>query len=471
MTRRNDHFDLVVIGAGSGGLVGARFAAQLGAKVALVERSRIGGDCTWTGCVPSKALLKAAKIAHETRTAGRYGVVTSPPTVNMSEVREYVRGAIQGVYQFETPEALAGEGIDVVLGEARFLNDSAIVVGDRRIRSHAFLLTTGARPMVPQIPGLQDVPFITYEQVFENDALPKSLTIVGGGPIGMEMAQAYQRLGAQVTVVSDNVLPKEDPDVQQLIKNVLEREGVRFVSERAKSASKDGDAIIIATDQQEARGDMLMIAVGRKPNTEGLDLHKAGVKYSQRGVSVDDRLRTNVKRIYAAGDVTGSYQFTHYAGWQAFRAVRNALLPGSSFGISNLVPWVTFTDPEVAHIGATEEQARAENGNRICVYHRELRQIDRAICENDRSGFLKIITKPDGAILGAAIVAARAGDAIAEIVVAMKQRMKIDDLAGTIHPYPTYSTAVQQIAADIAVEQQLSGTSGKLVRWLSKAVR
>ena len=471
MTRRNDHFDLVVIGAGSGGLVGARFAAQLGAKVALVERSRIGGDCTWTGCVPSKALLKAAKIAHETRTAGRYGVVTSPPTVNMSEVREYVRGAIQGVYQFETPEALAGEGIDVVLGEARFLNDSAIVVGDRRIRSHAFLLTTGARPMVPQIPGLQDVPFITYEQVFENDALPKSLTIVGGGPIGMEMAQAYQRLGAQVTVVSDNVLPKEDPDVQQLIKNVLEREGVRFVSERAKSASKDGDAIIIATDQQEARGDMLMIAVGRKPNTEGLDLHKAGVKYSQRGVSVDDRLRTNVKRIYAAGDVTGSYQFTHYAGWQAFRAVRNALLPGSSFGISNLVPWVTFTDPEVAHIGATEEQARAENGNRICVYHRELRQIDRAICENDRSGFLKIITKPDGAILGAAIVAARAGDAIAEIVVAMKQRMKIDDLAGTIHPYPTYSTAVQQIAADIAVEHQLSGTSGKLVRWLSKAVR
>jgi len=471
VTSPNDHFDLVVIGAGSGGLVGARFAAQLGAKVALVEKKRIGGDCTWTGCVPSKALLKAAKVAHEVRTAVRYGVVTSTPTVNMSEVRDYVRGAIQAVYQFETPAALAGEGIDVVLGEARFLNDSAIAVGDRTIRSKAFLLTTGARPIVPQIPGLRDVPFITYEQVFENDALPKSLTIVGGGPIGMEMAQAYQRLGAQVTVVSNHVLPKEDPDVQQLIQRILEREGVRFVSDKAKSARKDGDAIIVATDQQEARGDMLMIAVGRKPNTEGLDLEKAGVEYSPHGVSVDDRLRTNVKHIYAAGDVTGSYQFTHYAGWQAFQAVRNALLPGSSSGVSNLVPWVTFTDPEVAHIGATEEQARTENGHRVCVYRQELRQVDRAVCENDLSGFLKVMTKPDGAILGASLVSARAGEAIAEIIVAMKQRMKIGDLAGTIHPYPTYSTAVQQMAADIAVQHQLSGTSGKLVRWLSKAVR
>ena len=471
MTSRNDHFDLVVIGAGSGGLVGARFAAQLGAKVALVEKNRIGGDCTWTGCVPSKALLKAAKVAHEVRTAVRYGVVTSPPTVNMCEVREYVRGAIQAVYRFETPEALAGEGIDVVLGEARFLNDSAIAVGDRTIRSKAFLLTTGARPIVPQVTGLRDVPFITYEQLFENDALPKSLTIAGGGPIGMEMAQAYQRLGAQVTVVSNHVLPKEDPDVQQLIQRILEREGVRFVSDKAKSARKDGDAIIIATDQQETRGDMLLIAVGRRPNIERLDLEKAGVEYSPHGVSVDDRLRTNVKHIYAAGDVTGSYQFTHYAGWQAFQAVRNALLPGSSSGVSNLVPWVTFTDPEVAHIGATEEQARTENGNRVCVYRQELRQVDRAVCENDLSGFLKIITKPDGAILGASVVAARAGEAIAELIVAMKQRMKIGDLAGTIHPYPTYSTAVQQMAAEIAVQHQLSGTSGKLLRWLSKAVR
>jgi len=471
VTRPNDDFDLVVIGAGSGGLVGARFAAQLGAKAALIERYRIGGDCTWTGCVPSKALLKVAKVAHDTRTAARYGVVTTPPTVNISEIREYVRAAIQGVYQFETPEALAEEGIVVVLGEARFLNDSTIAVGDRTIRSQTFLLTTGARPTIPQIPGLQDVRFITYEQLFENNHLPKSLIIVGGGPIGIEIAQAYQRLGTQVTVVSARVLPKEDPDVQQLMQTILEREGVRFISEKAKSARKDGNSIIITTDQQEARGAMLMIAVGRKPTIAGLDLEKAGVKYSSRGISVDDRLRTSVKHIYAAGDVTGSYQFTHYAGWQAFQAVRNALLPGSASGVSNLVPWVTFTDPEVAHVGATEEQARTENGNGVCVYRRDLHQVDRAVCENDLSGFFKIITKPDGTILGATIVGSRAGESIAEIIVAMKQRMKIDDLASSIHPYPTYSTPIQQMAADIAIQHQLSGMRGKLLKWLSKRVR
>lgn len=471
MTSQNAHFDLVVIGAGSGGSVAARFAAQLGAKVALVERNRIGGDCTWTGCVPSKALLKVAKVAHEVRTAARYGVVTTPPTVNMSAVREYVRGAIQGVYQFETPDALSAEGITVVLGEAGFLNDSAVAVCDRTIRSKVFLLTTGARPIVPPILGLQDVPFVTYEQLFENNHLPKSLIIVGGGPIGVEMGQAYQRLGAQVTVVGARVLPKEDPDVQQLMQSILEREGVRFISEKAKSARKDGNAIVIATDRQEVRGDTLMIAVGRKANIAGLDLEKAGVEYSSRGVSVDDRLRTNVKHIFAAGDVTGSYQFTHYAGWQAFQAVRNALLPGSASGVSNLVPWVTFTDPEVAHIGATEEQARAEAGNGVCVYRRELRQVDRAICENDLFGFLKIITTSDGTILGATIVGSRAGEAIAEIIVAMKQRMKIDAVANSIHPYPTYSIPVQQMAADIAVEHQLSGTRGRLMRWLSKTIR
>ena len=471
MTRPNDDFDLVVIGAGSGGLVGARFAAQLRAKVALIERHRIGGDCTWTGCIPSKALLKVAKVAHEIRTAARYGVGASPPTVNMSEVREYVRAAIQSVYQLETPEALAAEGIVVVLGEARFLNDSAVTIDGRAIRSKAFLLTTGARALVPPIAGLKDVPFITYEQVFENDHLPNSLIIVGGGPIGMEMAQGYQRLGAQVTVVGARVLPKEDPDVQQLMQSILEHEGVRFVLEKAKSARKDGNSIIITTEQQEASGDTLMIAVGRNPNVAGLDLEKAGVTYSPRGISVDDRLRTNVKHIYAAGDVTGSYQFTHYAGWQAFQAVRNALLPGSSMGTSKLVPWVTFTDPEVAHIGATEEQARTENGNGVCIYRRDLRQVDRAICENDLSGFLKIITKPDGTILGATIVGSRAGEAIAEIVVAMKERMKIDDLASSIHPYPTYSTPVQQVAADIAVEHHLAGTRGKLLKWLSETVR
>lgn len=464
----SDHYDLVVIGAGSGGLVGARFAARLGARVALVEKNRIGGDCTWTGCVPSKALIKAAKVAHEIRTAARYGVIVNTPRVDMVAVREYVRSAVHAVYEFETPVALAHEKVDVVFGVAQFLDAETVSVGERTIRANAFLLTTGARPFVP--PGL-NVPFITYEQIFENDTLPKRMIVLGGGPIGMEMAQAYQRLGSEVTVITNSVLPKEDAEVQKLMQSVLEHEGVRFILEPARSARSYGNVILIITDTQEVEGNLLLVAVGRKPNVDRLQLEKAGVRHSADGIQVDDRLRTNVKHIYAAGDVVGSYQFTHYAGWQAFQAVRNALLPGSATGVSDLVPWVTFTDPEVAHIGATEKQARSEHCNHVQVHRWEMAKVDRAVCENDVSGLLKIITKPDGEILGATIVGARAGEAILELIVGMKQRMKIGDLAGAIHPYPTYSTAVQQMAADIAVEHLLSGASGRLVRGLSKVFR
>lgn len=464
-------YDLVIVGAGSGGLVAARFAAQIGAKVALIEKNRIGGDCTWTGCVPSKSLLKVAKVAHEIRTANRYGISASRPEIDMSAVRDYVRNAIESVYEFETPEVLAREGINVVFGGARFVDPSTIVAGDRTIQSKAFLLTTGARPSIPPIAGITEVPLITYEQIFDNDVLPKAMLIVGGGPIGIEMAQAYQRLGSQVTLFGKAVLPKEDPDVQKLIKTVLEREGVRFVLEHAKEVRRNGNSVVIITEHQQLNGELLLVAAGRKPNIEGLDLEKAGVKYSPAGIFVDDRLRTNVRHIYAAGDITGGYQFTHYAGWQAFQAVRNVLLPGSASGISNVVPWVTFTDPEVAHVGLTEQEARAKHGDRIQVYRWELGKVDRAVSENDTNGSLKIITDQHRTLLGASMVAARAGEAIVELVIAMQNKLNIADLAGTIHPYPTYSTAVQQMAADITVERLLSGASGKLMRALSRAVR
>jgi pyruvate/2-oxoglutarate dehydrogenase complex dihydrolipoamide dehydrogenase (E3) component len=463
-----DHYDLVVIGAGSGGLVAARFAAQLGATVALVEKNRIGGDCTWTGCVPSKALLKAAKVAHEVRTASLYGVVASAPSVDMAHVREYVRNAIQAVYQFETPEELQSEGIDVIQGTAQFVDATRMQIGDRVVHSKRFLVTTGARPLIPSIAGLNEVPYITYEKIFENQVLPKAMIVVGGGPVGMELAQAYQRLGAQVTVVADRILPKEDADVQQLMRSLFEREGLRFVFERAKSARKDASSIVIATEHHEVRGDLLLIAAGRQSSVNGLGLEKAGVQYSAKGIAVDDHLRTNVKHIYAAGDVAGGYQFTHYAGWQAFQAVRNALLPGNSSGITDLVPWVTFTDPEVAHVGLTEQQATTEFGSSARIHRWNMDHVDRAICENDTSGFMKIITNEDRTIVGATVVAARAGETIVELIVAMNKKMNIKELAGAIHPYPTYSTAVQQLAADMTVEQLLSGTSGRLVRNLSK---
>ncbi len=466
-----EDYDLVIIGAGSGGLTAAGFANQLGAKVALVEKHRIGGDCTWTGCVPSKALLKVAKVAHEVRTAAHYGIAASGPVTEMAKVRDYVRGAIQQVYQFESPEELQRKGIDVILGAARFLDPRTILVGDRKVRSRTFLLTTGAKPSIPAIAGLNEVPFLTYEQIFDNDRLPKSMSVVGGGPIGIEMTQAYQRLGAKVTLVADRLLPKEEPEVRNLIQRIFEREGVRFVWGRAKSARQDGDAGVIETDNGEARGDLLLVASGRKPTVEGLGLESAGVSYSDKGIPVADQLRTNVKHIYAAGDVPGGYQFTHVAGWQAFHAVRNALLPGSSSGFTDLVPWVTFTDPEVAHVGPTEEQAREKFGDNVRVCRGEMSRTDRAVCENDLDGFVKVIARKDGTVLGATIVAARAGEAITELILAIKQNMKVTDLAGAIHAYPTYSTAIQQLAADMTIENLLSGTSGKIIRELSKIVR
>lgn len=255
------------------------------------------------------------------------------------------------------------------------------------------------------------------------------------------------------------------------MRRVFEREGVRFVHGRAQSARTDGAGVVVTTEGEEIRGDALLIASGRVPAVAGLDLDKAGVKYSDAGIPVDEHLRTNTKHIYAAGDVVGGLQFTHLAGWQGFQAARNALLPGNSKGLSELVPWVTYTDPEVAHVGLTEERARARFGGQVCVRRWEMNRTDRAVCEADTDGFLKVVTKDDGTLLGATVVHARAGETIAELVLAMNHKLKLPDLASAIHPYPTYATAVQQLAADRTVESLLSGTSGRIVRGLSKWTR
>jgi pyruvate/2-oxoglutarate dehydrogenase complex dihydrolipoamide dehydrogenase (E3) component len=461
-------FDLVIVGAGSGGLTAAGFAAQLGAKVALVEKNRIGGDCTWTGCVPSKALLKAA---HEIRTASRFGISANPPVIEMANVRAYLRQAIEQVYQFESPEELQKRGIEVIQGAGHFIDPETIQVGEQVVRGRAFLITTGARPRIPSIEGLRDLPFLTYEQIFDNDRLPRSMIVIGGGPIGMEMAQAHHRLGGEVSLVADRLLPKDEPKAREVMRRVFEREGILFVPGRAKSARRQADEIVVATDGEEVRGDLLLIASGRQPAVAGLDLEKAGVAYSEKGIPVDARLRTNVKHIYAAGDVTGGYQFTHFAGWQAFQATRNALLPGSSSGITDVVPWVTFTDPEVAHVGLTEEQAKSKFGESVTIRRWEMTHTDRAICEDDCDGFIKLIMKKDGTLLGATVVNARAGETIAEFIVAMKHGLKVSDLAGAIHAYPTYSTPVQQLAAEMATEHTLAGISGKVIRGISKIIR
>lgn len=466
-----NEYDLAIVGAGAGGLTAADFAARLGARVALIEKSRIGGDCTWSGCVPSKSLLKAAKVAHDTRRAARFGIHAGAPVADMAKVRDYVRQAIQQIYLTHTPEALRAKGIDVILGQGRFADPHTLSVGERRLRARKILLATGARPTIPAIGGLESTPFLTYERIFENDRLPSSMVIVGGGPLAIEIAQAYQRLGAHVTVATDWVLPKDEPEASKVIEDVLQREGVTFVRGRAKLARREGAQIIITTDADEVRGDLLLIASGRTPVVAGLNLENAGVNYSEKGISVDNELRTNVRHIYAAGDAVGGYQFSHLAAWQAFFAARNALIPGSSKGLADHVPWVTFTDPEVAHAGLTEKQARQKFGDAVIVDKTEMNRIDRAVCDDDQDGFIKIVAERNGTVIGATVVGRRAGETITEFIIAIEQEMKIADLAGPIHAYPTYSSAVEQLAAKMATVRTLSGFSGDAIRWLSKITR
>ena len=389
----------------------------------------------------------------------------------MVKVRDYVRNTIDEVFQHDAPDVLQGDGIEVIIAPARFLNAHTLQAGERVLKSKNFLITTGAHAFVPAVAGLHEVPYITYEQFFDNDRLPPTMVVIGAGPLGMEMAQAYQRLGSQVTVVGERLLPKEETEVQEVMRNAFACEGIKFVWGKATAARKECDEIVITSSGGEARGELLLVASGRKPTVDGLNLEKAGVRYTDKGIPVDDKLRTNLKHIYAAGDVVGGYQFTHFAGWQAFQAVRNALLPGNSSGFTEIVPWVTYTDPEVAHIGLTEAQARDKFGDDVEVNRWEMNRTDRAVCENDTGGFIKVVGRKNGKILGATIVARRAGEAITEFVIAIKNDLRPRNLAESIHAYPTYSTAVQQLAAEVSVDNLLSGIKGKIIRGISKLIR
>jgi len=470
----NQIYDLAVIGAGSAGLTAAAFAIQLGARVALVEKSRTGGDCTWSGCVPSKTLLKTAKIAHQMRTAAAHGLTPVEPAVDLSRVMTHVRSVVADVYQHESPESLSADGIDVFLDTGHFIDSRSIAVGDTTLAARRFLLATGAQPLVPPIPGLETVGYLTYESIWNLESLPRHLIVVGAGPIGCEMAQAFRRLGADVTMVvsRDRVLPHDEPDAASVLADVFGSEGIELCYEaRAERTWKEGNDIHLVASGKELVGDALLLALGRRPSVNGLDLEKAGVAYSANGIEVDNNLRTSQRHIYAAGDCIGSYQFTHYAGWQAVMAVRNALLPRASKGVTDRVPWTTFTDPEVAHVGLTEEQARKTFGDTMMTCEWPMERVDRARAEGQKAGFVKLVHKKDGTLLGVTIVAAVAGEMIHEWIVALERGLKVGDLANIIHVYPTYSTASMQAAADIRVAELLSGTSGRIVRGLFRLMR
>lgn len=462
-------YDLVVIGGGSAGLTAAGFAASIGARV-LIAAEQLGGDCTWTGCIPSKAFIRAARLVRDARRAASSGIGAGEVGVDFGRVMHEVRAAINRVYTFETAERLAKRGIEVASGSAHFADRQTIEVDSRLIHADRFIVSTGAAPAVPAIPGLDAVPYLTYETLFDSEHLPASLLVVGAGATGLELAQAFVRLGSRVDVVEQRslVLPDADLDASTLIQRRLESEGISFhLSSHVSSVAAAGRRIELRVGAKGIDADCLLIAAGRRPRVDGLRLERAGIEVQNGAIRVNKNLRTSNPLVYAAGDVTGGLQFTHYAGWQGYMAARNALLPGSQDGIRTNIPWAVFTDPEVAQAGLTEKQARADISD-VTVHKLGLDQVDRAQTEDERDGFIKLISGGGGKLLGATVVSRAAGETINELALAVDRGLSLTDLASTIHVYPTFGFGVQQLAADAGLQAIATGLRGKAVRALRR---
>ena len=460
-------YDLVIIGAGSAGLVAAPFASAVGARVLLVEKDRIGGDCTWTGCVPSKALIHTAGIVHGMRDAAALVGGASTPRLDAGAVMKRVRTAIEGVYAFETAGALARQGVEVAVGTARFLDEDTIAIGERPVTGRHFIVCTGAEPVVPSIPGLAQTRFLTYKDVFSLTAIPHRLLVMGSGPTGAELAQAFHRLGSEVVLVeaADRLLPIADPDASDVLSARFRQEGVEvIVGAPVDHVDGTGHGIAITAAGRRFEGDALLVAVGRRPRLDELHLQEARVASARDAISVDSNLRTTNPRIYAAGDAAGSIQFTHYAGWQGYVAARNALFPGAMRGKRNGVPWVVFTDPEVGQVGVTEEEAR-HRGGRTEVLRVPLERIDRAQTTGELDGFIKLVIRKDR-LVGAAVVAPVAGEIINELALAIQSKLTLRQLSSTIHVYPTYGIGIQQLASRANIAAFVRGWQGRLLRRL-----
>jgi pyruvate/2-oxoglutarate dehydrogenase complex dihydrolipoamide dehydrogenase (E3) component len=464
--------DLLAIGGGTAGLVSAAGAAYLGASSAIVERAALGGDCLWTGCVPSKALLASARLAHGMRHAERLGLVGAAPRHAFADVMARMRSARETVAHHDDPERFRSMGVDVHFGAARFTApDTVEVEGVGRIRSSRIVVATGAEPAPPPVPGLEEVGYLDHHTVFDTDTLPGRVVVMGGGPIGLEFSQLFARLGAEVTVVEmlPRILPKEDRDMADALQSILEEEGIRFhLSARAERVeAREGRKVVRTADGREVEGDEIFVATGRRPALDGLDLDRAGVEVEGGAVRVDDRMRTSAPGIWAAGDVTGKLQFTHFADAMAKTVVRNALVPGSSSLDESNVPWVTYTDPELANVGLSQEDAEARGGRTFTYRFADL---DRAIVDGSTHGLVKIHADGKGRILGASILGAHAGELLLPLVLARTHGLKLSDISDTIFPYPTLAEGVKR-AADAYQRTRLEGFGGtvlkKVVSWLT----
>ncbi len=443
------HFDIAVIGAGSGGLTVAAAAAQFGQKVVLFEKGEMGGDCLNYGCVPSKALLSAAKRAHAMRTPESYGIAAVEPEIDFAAVKAHVKRAIAGIAPNDSQERFEKLGVKVVRAPATFVSPERLEASGQNYSARRFVIATGSRALIPPIPGLDQVPFLTNETLFDVTVLPRHLLILGGGPIGMEMAQAFRRLGSAVTVFeAQEPLAKDDPELTKVVLDALKAEGILIVSGKKVVAAGQGDGGELFLETEDGRrfeGSHLLVAAGRRPNVEGLGLEAAGVAYDKRGVTVDKGLRTSNRKIYAVGDVAGGPQFTHVAGYHGGLVVRNALfaLPVKTDAI---IPWVTYTDPELAQAGLTEQVARERHGEKIRVLRWPFHENDRAQAEGSTAGLVKVVTDGAGRILGCSIVGPQAGELIQPWVLAMSRKLKIGAMIAPVLPYPTRGEAGRRAA-------------------------
>lgn len=464
--------DVCVIGAGSAGLSVASGAAQLGRKVVLVERGEMGGDCLNTGCVPSKALIAAANIAQSVRDAAAFGIDGAAPAADPARVHAHVRQAIEAIAPNDSEERFTKLGVRVVRATARFVDARTVEAGLLNIRARLFVIATGSRAAVPPIPGLDRVPFFTNENIFEKDFLPPHLIVIGGGPVGVELAQAHRRLGCEVTLVeAATLLPREDPDAVAVVHEALARDGVRIVEHAQATSiaqSETGPRLQIVSSQHSEmlEGTHLLVATGRSPNIEGLDLDAAGIAFDKKGIKTDHRLKTSNPRVYAIGDVTGAPQFTHVAGYHASLVIRHALFRLPVRVDHALVPRVTYCDPELAHVGLTESEARAKH-SRVSLANASFAENDRAVTERRRDGGIKVVIGRGGQILGATIVGAHAGELILPWVMAIRHKLKLRAMTDLIVPYPTLSEISKRAAGAYYAPALFSATARALVRVLS----
>jgi len=461
-------YDIAIIGGGVGGLVTASGSAQFGAKVALIEKWKLGGDCLNFGCVPTKTLIHSSRIFHHLRNAGERGIKIKGAELDFKRVMEHMREIQARIAVVDDPERFRKMGVDVFFGEGSFMDANTFLVDGREVKARKFLVATGSRPADLSVPGAESVDYLTNETILDINELPASMIVLGAGPIGMEYAQTFARFGCEVTVFqrSGTILAKEDAELTSILWKALEKEGVKFETFSSLSNVEKAEGGIVLTagygdgkPEKTFRAEKLFVSIGRRPNIENLNLEGIGVKTNRFGIVVDDTLKTTVSNIWACGDVTGMFPFTHMAEYEAGIVISNALFPLVRRKMNKkVVPWCTYTDPELARVGLTEAQAEEEYGrNRIKVYRYEYKEHDRAIIEGATDGLVKLVCDRRGKILGAHILGADAGNLIHEYTLAMNSGLGVQKIAGTVHVYPTMGQIVKRGADQYYREKLFSG--------------